>query len=40
VAIIPHTADHTTLGEVVLGGRVNLEVDLLAKHVEKLVRPG
>lgn len=40
VAIIPHTAEHTTLGEIALGGRVNLEVDLLAKHVEKLVRPG
>jgi riboflavin synthase len=40
VAIIPHTALHTTLGEVAVGGRVNLEVDLLAKHVEKLVRPG
>ena len=40
VAIIPHTAEHTTLGEVAVGGRVNLEVDVLAKHVEKLVRPG
>jgi riboflavin synthase len=40
VAIIPHTAEHTTLGGVPVGGRVNLEVDVLAKHVEKLVRPG
>lgn len=39
VAIIPHTAEHTTLGGVPVGGRVNLEVDVLAKHVEKLVRP-
>lgn len=39
VAIIPHTAEHTTLGEVAVGGCVNLEVDVLAKHVEKLVRP-
>ncbi len=39
VAIIPHTAEHTTLGAVAVGGRVNLEVDVLAKHVEKLVRP-
>jgi riboflavin synthase len=37
VAIIPHTRDHTTLGELAVGGRVNLEVDILAKHVEKLV---
>lgn len=39
VAIIPHTAEHTTLGGVAVGGKVNLEVDVLAKHVEKLVRP-
>ncbi|HEU0036401.1 MAG TPA: riboflavin synthase [Kofleriaceae bacterium] len=37
VAIIPHTRDHTTLGELAIGDRVNLEVDILAKHVEKLV---
>ena len=37
VAIIPHTRDHTTLGELTLGDRVNLEVDILAKHVEKLL---
>ena len=37
VAIIPHTRDHTTLGELHVGGRVNLEVDILAKHVEKLL---
>jgi riboflavin synthase len=37
VAIIPHTRDHTTLGELTIGDRVNLEVDILAKHVEKLM---
>jgi riboflavin synthase len=37
VAIIPHTRDHTTLGDLSIGARVNLEVDLLAKHVEKLI---
>jgi len=36
VAIIPHTRDHTTLGALAIGDRVNLEVDILAKHVEKL----
>jgi riboflavin synthase len=36
VAIIPHTRDATTLGARPLGGRVNLEVDLVAKYVEKL----
>jgi riboflavin synthase len=38
VAIIPHTRDHTTLGDLVVGDRINLEVDILAKHVEKLVK--
>jgi riboflavin synthase len=37
VAIIPHTRDHTTLGALSVGDRVNLETDLLAKHVAKLV---
>jgi riboflavin synthase len=39
VAIIPHTREHTTLGALAVGERVNLEADLLAKHVEKLLRP-
>jgi riboflavin synthase len=37
VAIIPHTRDATTLGELAIGDRVNLETDILAKHVEKLL---
>lgn len=40
VAIIPHTREHTTLGDLVIGDRVNLEVDILAKHVEKLLATG
>ena len=39
VAIIPHTRDHTTLGTLRAGSRVNVEVDLIAKHVEQLVAP-
>ncbi|TMQ03965.1 MAG: riboflavin synthase [Deltaproteobacteria bacterium] len=39
VAIIPHTRDHTNLGDLAVGDRVNLEADILAKHVEKLVKP-
>jgi len=39
IAIIPHTRDATTLGALAVGDRVNLEVDILAKHVEKLVSP-
>ena len=37
VAIIPHTRDMTTLGELAVGDRINLETDILAKHLEKLV---
>jgi riboflavin synthase len=37
VAIIPPTRDMTTLGELAIGDRVNLETDILAKHVEKLL---
>jgi riboflavin synthase len=36
--IIPHTYEHTTLHAYSAGARVNLEVDILAKHLEKLVR--
>lgn len=38
VTIIPHTYAVTTLGSRRVGERVNLEVDVLAKHVEKLLR--
>jgi riboflavin synthase len=38
VAIIPHTRDHTNLDDLAVGDRVNLEADILAKHVEKLVK--
>ena len=36
LAIIPHTFQHTTLHDCRAGTRVNLEVDILAKHLEKL----
>ena len=36
--IIPHTWRNTTLGGYRAGARVNLECDILAKHVEKLLR--
>ena len=38
VTIIPHTLASTTLGSARVGDRVNVEVDVLAKHVEKLMR--
>jgi riboflavin synthase len=39
VALIPHTLEATTLGGLEEGDRVNLETDVLAKYVEKLL-PG
>jgi riboflavin synthase len=35
--IIPHTYEHTTLRAYSAGSRVNVEVDILAKHLEKLI---
>jgi riboflavin synthase len=37
VALVPHTLAATTLGELAPGDRVNLEVDVLAKYVERLL---
>ena len=39
VALIPHTVAETTLATLVPAQGVNLEVDLLAKYVERLVEP-
>jgi riboflavin synthase len=38
VSLIPETLDRTTLGTAGPGRSVNIEVDVLAKYVEKLVR--
>jgi len=40
VAVIPHTLAVTTLGARVSGARVNLEVDLVARYVERILAPG
>jgi riboflavin synthase len=37
VAVIPHTMEVTTLGQKVAGDPVNLEVDVTAKYVERLL---
>jgi riboflavin synthase len=37
VALIPHTRQATTLGTLAPGDPVNLETDVLAKYVEKLL---
>jgi riboflavin synthase len=39
VALIPHTLEHTTLGTRRAGDGVNIEVDVLAKYVERLLTP-
>lgn len=40
VALIPTTLEVTTLGRLGVGDRVNLEVDVIAKYVERLVTAG
>jgi riboflavin synthase len=40
VALIPHTMKVTTLGSTRVGDPVNLEVDMIAKYVEALLRRG
>ncbi|MGO9582549.1 MAG: riboflavin synthase [Acidimicrobiales bacterium] len=39
VAIIPHTSEVTTIGRRVPGDKVNIEVDIAAKQIEKLLSP-
>ena len=38
VALVPHTLERTTLGGRAAGDPVNVEVDILAKYVERLLR--
>ncbi len=40
VALVPHTLEATTLGDRKPGDGVNLEVDVTAKYVEKLLQAG
>ena len=37
VNLIPHTVEHTTFGDRHPGDRVNLEIDMLARYVERLL---
>lgn len=37
VALIPHTIEVTTLGKLAVGVQVNVEVDVIAKYVERLM---
>ncbi len=40
VALVPHTVAHTAFATTAVGEAVNLEVDLIARYVERLLRPG
>jgi len=37
VNIIPHTAAHTTLGEAEAGGQLNVEFDVLARYIARMI---
>lgn len=39
VSLIPETLERTTLGEAAVGGKLNVECDVVAKYVERMVRP-
>jgi riboflavin synthase len=36
VNLIPHTADHTTLGGIAVGRKLNLEIDVLARYLKRM----
>ena len=36
VNLIPHTADHTTLGDIAAGRKLNLEIDVLARYLKRM----
>lgn len=38
--LIPHTVQHTTLGDLVAGSTVNLEIDTVARYVERMLGAG
>ena len=40
INLIPHTVQNTALGELVAGGAVNLEIDTVARYVERMLSAG
>ena len=40
INLIPHTVDHTALGSLKAGSRVNLEIDTVARYVERMLSAG
>lgn len=39
VNLIPHTAEHTTFADMAAGRTVNLEIDVLARYLKRMVTP-
>jgi len=39
INLIPHTLEATTLGTLQAGSQVNLEIDLIARYVERMLKP-
>ncbi len=40
VNLVPHTLQETNLGDLTVGNRVNLEVDMIARYLERLLQGG
>jgi len=40
INLIPHTVEHTALGTLRAGSRVNLEIDTVARYVERMLQAG
>jgi len=40
VNLVPHTLQETNLGDLIVGNRVNLEVDMIARYLERLLQGG
>ena len=40
INLIPHTVDNTALGQLQSGSRVNLEIDTVARYVERMLKAG
>ena len=38
INLIPHTVQNTALGQLKAGSRVNLEIDLIARYVERMLK--
>jgi riboflavin synthase len=39
INLIPHTIENTALGSLQVGCSVNLEIDLIARYVERMLHP-